>query len=132
MALVRPQLFTIPSGFPFARALATGVIARAGSDPMRLADALVLVPTRRAARALRDAFAEALGGAALLPRIRALGDVDDEDGLFDPAVDDLEAIAPVTPLRRRLLLAMLVQRWGALKGTPLPFTQALSYASSPA
>ena len=128
MAPARPQIFTIPSGFPFARALAAGVIARTGSDPLRLADALVLVPTRRAARALRDAFAEALGGAALLPRIRALGDVDDEDGLFDPSPDELDLVPPVAPLRRRLLLAMLVQRWSVAKAAPLPFTQALSYA----
>ena len=58
-------------------------IARAGDDPLALADALVLVPTRRAARTLREAFAEALGGAALGPRIRALGDVGEDDIVFD-------------------------------------------------
>ena len=128
MAPSRPQVFTIPPAFPFARALAAGVIARSGADPLALGDALVLVPTRRAARALRDAFADALGGAALLPRIRALGDVDDEDDLFDPSAETLQAVPPMAPLRRRLLLAMLVQRWGERKGAGLPFTQALSYA----
>ncbi|HXI99699.1 MAG TPA: hypothetical protein VNH44_00665, partial [Micropepsaceae bacterium] len=128
MALARPQVFTIPAGIPFARALATGVIAMSGSSPLSLADAVVLVPTRRAARALREAFAEALGGAALLPRIRPLGDVDDESDLFDPSTDDLQAVPPMAPLRRCLLLAMLVQRWGEAKSAALPFTQALSYA----
>src|SRR5258708_6026745 len=128
MAPARPHIFTIPSGIPFARALSEGVIARSGSDPLTLADALVLVPTRRAARALREIFAEALGGAALLPRIRALGDIDDEEQLFDPSTDDLGAVPPVAPLRRRLLLATLVRGWGEAKHAPLPFTQCLAYA----
>ena len=67
------------------------MIERCGRDPLVLSDALLLVPTRRAARSLREAFAEALGGAALIPRIRALGDVDDEDLTFD-AGDDVLAI----------------------------------------
>jgi ATP-dependent helicase/nuclease subunit B len=128
MAPTQPKLFTIPSGIPFARALAKGVIARTGSDPLALADTLVLVPTRRAARSLRESFAAALGGAALLPRIRPLGDVDDESDLFEPSDDALETVPPIAPLRRRLLLSMLVQRWGAGKGSSLPFPQALSYA----
>jgi ATP-dependent helicase/nuclease subunit B len=128
MAEARPQVFTIPSGFAFARALAAGVIARAGADPLLLADALVLVPTRRAARALREAFADALGGAALLPNIRALGDVDEDESAFDPATEDIESVPPVAPLRRRLLLAQLVEHWGVAKHAPIPFTQALSNA----
>ena len=128
MEAARPQVFTIPSGFAFARALAAGVIARSGADPLLLADALVLVPTRRAARALREAFADALGGAALLPNIRALGDVDEDESSFDPTTDDIEAVPPVAPLRRRLLLAQLVERWGVAKHAPVPFTQALNYA----
>lgn len=128
MGTARPNIFTIPAGIPFARALSEGVIARVGGDPLALADALVLVPTRRAARTLRDAFAEALGGAVLLPRIRALGDVDDEESFFDPSTDDIQSVPPVAPLRRRLLLATLVQRWGEAKHAPLPFTQALASA----
>jgi ATP-dependent helicase/nuclease subunit B len=128
MAPAPPKIFTIPSGIPFARALSEGVIARNGSDPLTLADALVLVPTRRAARSLREIFADALGGAALLPRIRALGDIDDEDQLFDPSTEDLGTIPSVGPLRRRLLLATLVRRWGEAKGAPVPFTQCLAYA----
>jgi ATP-dependent helicase/nuclease subunit B len=128
MAPAAPHIFTIPSGIAFARALAAGVIARCGGDPLLLADALVLVPTRRAARALREAFADAMGGAVLLPRIRALGDVDDEDEAFDPLPEISQSAPAMTPLRRRLLLAVLVQRWNQAKGAHLPFAQALSYA----
>lgn len=123
----QPQLFTIPSGIPFARALCAGIIERAGNGPLALADTLVLVPTRRATRALREAFATALDGAALLPRIVALADVDEEaDGADLPgSLDDLPAIAP---LRRHLLLANLVQHWGAARGTPIGLHQALNSA----
>jgi len=127
-----PQVFTIPSGIPFARTLSLGVMARCGvagggGDPLSLADALVMVPTRRAVRAFRDAFAELSRGAALLPRIVPLGDVGDEWG--EPGwPEELEAAAPIAPLRRALLLATLVQRWGEAKHAPIPFTQALAYA----
>ena len=126
MAAARPRVFTIPAGMDFARALCEGVIERCGRDPLMLSDALLLVPTRRAARSLRDAFAEALGGAALIPRIRALGDVDDEELTFDAGEDVLAAA--ISPLRRRLLLATLVQRWGEGRGNPLPFVQAMTHA----
>ena len=126
MGTARSSVFTIPSGIDFARALSHGVIERCGRDPLLLSDALILVPTRRAARSLKEAFAEALGGAALLPRIRALGDVDEEELTFD-AGDEVLA-APIAPLRRRLLLATLVQRWGEGRGSPLPFVQAMTHA----
>jgi ATP-dependent helicase/nuclease subunit B len=126
METARKSVFTIPSGIDFAHALCEGVIERCGSDPLILSDVLLLVPTRRAARSLREAFAEALGGAALIPRIRALGDVDDEELTFD-AGDDVLASA-ISPLRRRLLLATLVQRWGEGRGSPLPFVQAMTHA----
>ncbi len=125
MGATEANVFTIPSGIDFARALCEGVIDRCGRDPLILSDALLLVPTRRAARSLRDAFAEALGGAALIPRIRALGDVDDEELVFDPG-DDV-AVPAIAPLRRRLLLATLVQRWGEGRGAPLPFVQAMTH-----
>jgi ATP-dependent helicase/nuclease subunit B len=92
-----------------------------------LSDALLLVPTRRAARSLQDAFAEACGGAALLPRIRALGDVDEEELTFDPGDEVL--VPAIAPLRRQLLLASLVQRWGEGRGSPLPFAQAMTHAA---
>ena len=49
------RLYTIPAGVPFAVSLATGIIHMAGS-PEALARATVLVPSRRAAQALRAAF----------------------------------------------------------------------------
>ena len=124
----QPQLFTIPSGIPFARALCAGIIERAVDGPLALADTLVLVPTRRATRALREAFAAALDGAALLPRIVALADVDEEADAAEPP-GSLEDLPTIAPLRRQLLLANLVQHWGAARGTPIGLHQALNSAA---
>ena len=61
-----PAVYTIPPGMPFADALAAGMLARTSGDPLALAGALVLLPTRRAGRALRDAFLRQSAGRALL------------------------------------------------------------------
>ena len=60
----------------------------AGGDPLRLSRITVLLPTRRAARSLREAFlrltGEAAGGAPLLlPRMRPIGDLDADELDFD-------------------------------------------------
>lgn len=126
-APARPNVFAIPAGIPFARSLAEGLVQQsAGADALALSDMLVFVPTRRAVRHLKDAFASALGGAALLPDIRTLGDAEDDP--FDPPTDDMASLPAIAPLRRRLLLATLVERWQTSRNGSAPFVQAVSYA----
>lgn len=121
-------LYTIPAGVPFAESLARGVIARLGtkSNPFAMA-ATIYLPTRRAARTLEDCFARLATGATLLPDIRAIGDPDEEEFLFDPGADDLEIAPAIDPVRRRFLLAALVQRW-ALQHDDRPSTFGQSAA----
>ena len=136
MAPHAPSVFSIPAGIAFARVLARGIAARMEGDstthdPLALSDVTILVPTRRAARNLQEEFALELGGAAgaaLSPRIRALGELDEDESAFDPSLDDLELAPAIAPLRRRLLLAQLVNRWAERRGSPLPFAQAASHA----
>ena len=100
-----PRVYTIPAGIAFADALAEGLMRRAGDDPLALAAITILLPTRRAVRALTDAFLRVTEGRALLlPRLLALADLDgDQDvlaaGDIPPAID---------PLQRHLILAHLV------------------------
>ncbi|MCU0881441.1 MAG: hypothetical protein MUF14_02105, partial [Hyphomonadaceae bacterium] len=63
-----PSVFTIPAGARFLDRLAATVLATcaASDDPFALADTMILLPTRRAARALGDAFLSASGRGALL------------------------------------------------------------------
>ncbi len=76
----RPALYNIPSGRPFARDLVRGVLSIDGDDPARLSRRLILLPTRRACRVVREAFLGETGGRPLLlPRLQPLGEVDDEE-----------------------------------------------------
>ncbi len=109
---------TIPPGAPYVDALAAGILARHGGDPLEIARLTVLLPTRRACLALRDAFLRRSGGTALiLPRITPLGDVDPDE--IEAAADvgaggdaDAEVPPAISELSRRLLLARLILAWG--------------------
>jgi ATP-dependent helicase/nuclease subunit B len=121
-----PQIFTIAADRPFVDALAGRLLAEAAADPSGLAlgRMLVLLPTRRACRALQDAFLRATGGRPLLlPRLQPIGDVEDDDLAFADAPEGFAATqaAEVPPaigdLRRRLLLARLIRRQGEAQGS---------------
>jgi ATP-dependent helicase/nuclease subunit B len=89
-------------------------------------DGLILLPSRRAAQALAGAFLEANGGRALLlPRIVALGGLD-EAGLS--LAGTLDAVPSVAPMQRLALLAQLILRLDEASGEArrLPFAWALA------
>ena len=125
-------IFTIPASAPFARDAGARIDRRAlGSGPLALSDVTIYLPTRRAARTFGEAFARVLGGAALLPQFRALGDGDEDDLLFDAAGEGLELPPAIAPIRRQLLLAALIRHWeqGARRGR-MSFAQAAALADS--
>ncbi len=127
----QPAVFSIRPSAHFARELARGLIARVGDDPLALSSAVIYLPTRRAARGFGDAFAHVMGGAALLPQFRPLGDSDEEEMLFDAASEGLELAPAIAPLRRQLLLARLVRQWDrAGRDGTLSFAQSAALADS--
>ena len=126
-----PNLFTIASGADFAESLAKGLAARAGSDPLALSRTIIYLPTRRAARNFGDAFAKVLGGSALLPQFRALGDSEEDDLIFDTMSEGLDLAPAIDPIRRQFLLAALVREWDAQsRGGTLNFAQSMALADS--
>lgn len=118
-------LFTIPPDQPFltslARAVLAGDLPRAGGDAPTALDLprmTILLPTRRAARALQEAFLSAGGGRAmLLPRIGAISEGDEDLALLGAPGGGLglqggDDIPPaISEIERRLALTSLVQRW---------------------
>ncbi len=117
------NLFTIPAHHSFVDTLVSGLEQRINDDPFGLADAIILVPHRRAIQAVSDAFLRRSGGGSvLLPEIRALGDVEDDEPLVPPgrAFGDEEAGDDLPPavgtLRRQLLLAQQVRHFLAARG----------------
>ncbi len=125
-----PRWFTIAPHRPFLRDLAQGLLGALGK-PGALADAVVLVPSRRAARALAEAFVEAGGGRALLlPQIRALGDLDEGEAPFEPGDIALDLAPAISPWRRRFELARLVAENDHLLGRTLDAAGALELADA--
>ena len=119
-AAIAPAVFTVSSRLPFADALAAGVLHRMGADadPLVLARATLLLPTRRSCRAVRDAFLRASNGRPMiLPRMVPIGDVDEEmpDLLDVAAATDADLPPAIPALRRRLLLTRLILQWSAAR-----------------
>jgi ATP-dependent helicase/nuclease subunit B len=117
---VQPRVYTVAPGIPFlpavTRALCDGDLVpgfRYEGDPLQLSSVSIYVPTRRAARELRSAFLDYLGGRTiLLPRIRPLGEFDEDAHFFDG--DDAAAIdipPAIDATERLLLLGTLVRSW---------------------
>ncbi|ARJ64853.1 double-strand break repair protein AddB [Magnetospirillum sp. ME-1] len=103
-----PPVFTIPPGAAFVDTLAGHLLAEAGDDPLALADMEILLPTRRACRAMSDAFLRLSGGRPLLlPRLRPLGDMDEEEMELSGA-DPLDLPPAISPIERVLILARLI------------------------
>lgn len=110
-----PRFYSIASGRPFLADLAKELTASIKGAGFELPDATIYLPTRRAARALASAFLDASGAcAALTPRIKALGDIDEDelalegDGVAGALEDELALAPPVPSAERRLLLARLI------------------------
>ena len=111
-------IFTIAPGLAFVDVLAGHLLAQAGGDPLKLAQAQVLLPNRRACRALKDAFLRRSGGQPLLlPRLRPLEpDQDDVAELDLLAPQGLDLPPPIAPIERHLILTRLVLQMGAGRG----------------
>jgi len=106
-----PRLFSIDAGRPFLRDLADGLIDALGE---KLPQAEIYLPTRRAVRAAGDAILDAYAArgvsAALLPRFRAIGDIDDDEliAFAGDAADEIALPLAVSTTERMVTLARFV------------------------
>ncbi|AQX28622.1 MULTISPECIES: double-strand break repair protein AddB [unclassified Bartonella] len=117
----KPRVFSISPGTPFlphfVDALLSGILidnfASNGNIQATLADTLIYVPTRRAARALRTAFFEKSHmQSSFLPTICPLGDINEESCLFiESNTNTLINTPPIGESERLLLLARLIRLW---------------------
>ncbi|MFL6791229.1 MAG: double-strand break repair protein AddB [Bradyrhizobium sp.] len=119
------RVFSVPVSVPFLRTVIAALVDgrlvdgfEARSNPAKLAEATLYLPTRRAGRLAREIFLEVLDAdAAVLPRIVALGDIDEDELAFAGESEQFGGAAPLDippklgELERRLTLARLVSAW---------------------
>jgi ATP-dependent helicase/nuclease subunit B len=119
------RVLSIPSSVPFLRSVVAALIDgrliegfEARGNPLNLAQATLYLPTRRAGRLAREIFLDELKmDAAILPRIVALGDIDEDELTFTEGSEQFGGVAPLDipprlgELERRLTLAHLVAAW---------------------
>ena len=144
--LATSRLYTVPPSAPFlttlARALLSGNLPLPGGekpDPLTLPLTTIYLPTRRSARALREAFlAESGGKALLLPRIHALGDADEDAAIIFGAGESGDAdgalgASAIGALPRRLALMRMILAWGQAPapGATEAEVEAIRWVNSP-
>src|SRR5438105_9611806 len=119
------RVFSVPLSVPFLRSVIAALVDgrlvegfEARSEPAKLAQATLYLPTRRALRVAREVFLDELKtDAVVLPRIVALGDIDEGELAFADEAEQLAGAAPLDippklgELDRRLTLARLVAAW---------------------
>jgi ATP-dependent helicase/nuclease subunit B len=125
------RVLSVPPSIPFLRTVVAALIDgrliegfEARTQPERLTQATLYLPTRRAGRLVREVFLEEFGTQAiLLPRIVALGDIDEDELAFAEDADSfggaatLELPPKLGELDRRLTLARLVAAWAKSSAT---------------
>jgi ATP-dependent helicase/nuclease subunit B len=118
------HVFSVPLSVPLLRTVIAALVDgrlvdgfEARAHPENLAQATLYLPTRRAGRLAHGIFLDVLGeDAAILPRIVALGDIDEDELAFSEEAE-MGGIAPLDippklgDLERRLALARLVAAW---------------------
>ena len=103
----RAHWYSIKAGRPFLEDIAWGLYETLGTG---LSEALILVPTRRGARALTKAFSTlATHHPLLLPQIRAIGDLEEGESPFESGQFSIDLPPAIGAVRKRLELARLIQ-----------------------
>jgi len=102
--------FAIEAHRPFLDDLAAGVLDWLGDHPPEaLSDTVILLPNRRAARAFTSALSKQAGGRALLlPQVRPLGDLEEDEPPFAPGELGLDLPPAIAPLMRRFEMARMI------------------------
>ena len=125
------RVYTIEPEHSFVDALAAGILQQTGERPEDLTRVRILLPNRRACRALALAFLRSSRSRPLLlPRMMPFGDVDEDDLGFaetdgGAAAAALDIPPAIPPMRRQLLLTRLVT---AAYDRKIPHEQAIRLA----
>ncbi|MFN6005721.1 MAG: double-strand break repair protein AddB, partial [Paracoccaceae bacterium] len=116
-----PTLYALPPGVDFPAELVAGLLEQVkGKPPEALARVTLIVNTQRMRRRVIECLQTR--GALLLPRILLVTEV--------AALSSLTLPQPVSPLRRRLVLSVLLDRLLATGTTHFPRAALYDLADS--
>ena len=112
-----PQVYSIAAHRGFADALVAGLVPRYSEPEFGLARLTLLLPSRRAARTVSEAFIRLYGAqegrsGLLMPRMAVVGDLDLDEALgplFDPLGTASDIPPAVDPAFRWLRLAAIIR-----------------------
>ena len=100
------MIYTISSVHSFSDLLASHLLEKQ-TDEWGLSKTTLIVPTRRAAKTIKEAFLrQSLGKVLLLPKITPISDIE----VISPDIPEA-----IPPLERQLLLMRLIQKIGGIK-----------------
>ena len=117
------KIASIPAGENFLAILADWVQRDAAQTQTPLTDYQILLPTRRAVRTLGQYFFPINNAATLLPRIHAIGDLDED--VLTLQSPDLELPPAISPMARLGLLIYLIR-----EQEDMPWQRALALAKA--
>ncbi len=109
---------TLPLGGAFLEALAQRIYTLTQDDPLGMGGAIILLPTRRACRALElILFENSANPATLLPKILPMGESDPDELIFMEDAEELDLRDTLDPQCYQALLTNLILKfstvWGA-------------------
>lgn len=120
----------IPLGLPFLKTVVSGLMQRVEYDSALLMDIEILLPTRRAVRAMTDLFLDVTHGKPLLlPRMRAVADMDDDalEMMVASVTGASTHLAPtLSSFESQLILAELIRA----RDPNIDFTRSLALSQA--
>ena len=113
---MKAKVVTVDASSPLLEILAKRLLVQNKDNPMKLADTIIILPTRRACRSLKEAFIRlSEGKVLLLPRMLPV------TNLEDTALFDGENIPPdISVLERKMILTRLIMAKSSSYGIENP------------
>jgi ATP-dependent helicase/nuclease subunit B len=129
------HVFAVPPGVPFLQSLVQSILdgtlpggGHAKPGPLDLPDVTLILPTRRAVRAVQDTFLKAASNTALmLPKVLAISEGEEDltlmtmtanSGWTDAGLHELPP--PMDDIERQMTLTRLVMQWSAARAKSHP------------
>lgn len=108
------NVFNISPVYSFLDVLGEYVLNSAKEKNLNIANDIILLPTKRACRALKDIFVSLNNGATLLPKICPIGDIDENGIAFldyeNENISDECLLPPINEIERNLILSKLIKQ----------------------